>query len=95
MNAKSFLFSAAALTLAAGLAACEPGEREAEAETPVSAVEVETDLPPSAVSDQQLQEAADQAAGIAASPTPGAAVSPTPGAVVTGESATATTVTPQ
>ena len=51
---------AAALLSAGALAAC--GDREAESETPVAEAEVKTDLPESAVSDAQLQGAADAAA---------------------------------
>lgn len=52
------------------LGGCGEGERAAEADTPVSEAEVRTELPEGAVSDEQLQTAADAAANMAASPTP-------------------------
>ena len=51
------------------LAACD-SERSAEADTPVSEAEVTTELPESAVSDEQLQATANVAADMAATPPP-------------------------
>lgn len=59
------------------------GERRAEADTPVSEAEVTTELPESAVSDQQLETAANVAAEMAASPPPEVVAVPVP----TGEAA--------
>lgn len=49
------------------LAACD-SDRTAEAETPVSEAEVSTEMPESAVSDEQLEATANAAADIAATP---------------------------
>ena len=51
------------------LGGCD-SERQAEADTPVSEAEVRTDLPESAVSDEQLQTSANIAADMAATPPP-------------------------
>jgi hypothetical protein len=60
----------AATTLIAG---CNR-EREAEVQTGNAEVEVSTDLPPSQVSNQQLQSAAEGAAAIAETPGAGTSV---------------------
>lgn len=49
------------------LSACE-GDREAEAETPVSEAEVSTELPETVISDEQLDATANAAADLAATP---------------------------
>jgi hypothetical protein len=69
-RSKTWLSIGAALALSAGsLAACS-GEREAESETPVAEAEVKTDLPEEAMSDAQLQGAADAAAAAASTTSP-------------------------
>lgn len=77
--------SIAALTAAAAaLAAC--GGREAESETPVAEAEVETELPESVVSDEQLEATADVAADMASQPPPPAVVAvPVPGNAAEGQ----------
>lgn len=60
------------------LAACGDGKREAASETPVAKAEVETQLPASTVTDQELQQAADQAAAQASTPAPGTTMPATP-----------------
>lgn len=67
----------AALFGAALLAGCDD-TREAEAETPVAEAEVQTDLPEAAVSDQQLQAAANVAADMASQPPPAVVAVPAP-----------------
>lgn len=61
---------------AAALAACGDQTREAESKTPVAEAEVQTDLPAAAVSDQTLQQSADQAAAQASTPAPGTTGTP-------------------
>lgn len=65
---------ALAATAAAGLAlsACGDGERTATAETSVAEAEVTTEMPEGAVSDAQLEAAANRAAANASQPQPGA-----------------------
>ena len=53
---------------ALSLAACG-GDRSAEAQTPTAEAEVETDLPEEVVSDEELQDLANQAAAGAGSAT--------------------------
>jgi hypothetical protein len=65
----------AALAAAGALAACDDS-RHAESKTPVAEAQVKTDLPPSTVSDQTLQQAADQAAAQASTPAPGTTGTP-------------------
>jgi hypothetical protein len=60
--------AAAGASALLALSACGEGDREAEAETPVSEAEVSTQLPESVVSDEQLEATANAAADIAASP---------------------------
>lgn len=55
---------AAAVLLLGGLAACDD-TREAESETPVAEAEVQTELPQTVVSDDALQQTADEAAAAA------------------------------
>ena len=77
VRSKALLSIGAALLLSTGaLAAC--GDREAESETPVAEAEVSTDLPESAVSDAQLQGAANAAAAEASTIT-GATTAAVPG----------------
>lgn len=80
------LAAAAVLALSAGgLAACN-GERKAESETGAAEAEVKTDQPEAVVSDQSLQNAADNAAS--------AATTGTDASATTGAAAGATTTTP-
>lgn len=67
------------ITFAVLLAGCEEGRR-AEAETAVAKAVVTTEMPVGAVSDDQLQRAADTAARIA-STQPSVVAPGTPGAV--------------
>lgn len=69
----------------ASLAACN-GEREATAETAVADVEVTTEMPEGAVSDERLQAAADGAAVVASTRPPEVVViqQPAEGAATTG-----------
>lgn len=69
--------AAAAVGALVTVTACD-SERTAEADTPVSEAEVSTDLPESAVSDQQLQATANVAADIAATPPPEVVPVPVP-----------------
>lgn len=71
------------------LSGCD-NERSAEADTPVSEAEVTTELPESAVSDEQLQMSANVAADMAASPPPEIVAVPVPGGgTAAGENAAA------
>lgn len=72
------VFVTAAAFAALSLAACGDGKREAESQTPVATAEVETQLPESTVTDQQLQQTADQAAAQASTPAPGTTANPPP-----------------
>lgn len=76
-RARTALRAGAWLLAATALAGCER-ERTAEAETSVSEAEVSTELPPAAVSEQQLEATADAAAVVAATPPPTVVV-PAPG----------------
>jgi hypothetical protein len=78
-----------ALASAALVAGCSR-EREAEVKTGYAEVEVSTDLPPSQVSNEQLQSAAEGAAAIAETPGAGSSVvvSPTPTAPTAGSAPT-------
>ena len=67
----------ALLIAAAVLSGCG-GDREAEADTPVSEAEVSTELPESVVSDNQLQASANAAAQVAATPPPEVVFVPVP-----------------
>jgi hypothetical protein len=87
--------AAAVLASVTALAACGGGEREAESKTPVAEAEVTTSQPEEAISDQALQNTADQAAVAASTPEAGAAstgTATTPGA--TTQSTTTTTTNP-
>lgn len=66
-----------ALFAAALLAGCDE-TREAESETPVAEAEVSTELPESAVSDAQLEAAANVAADMASQPPPAVIAVPAP-----------------
>lgn len=68
------------ITIAVLLAGCEQGGRQAEAETAVAKAVVTTEMPVGAVSDDQLQRAADTAVRIA-STQPSVVAPGTPGAV--------------
>ena len=66
----------AALLAAAGTVAACGGERTAEAETDTSEVEVSTTLPEGALSDEQLQRQAEDAAQAASDSPPATMVVP-------------------
>ena len=92
MNLKQITTTAAVLASVAALAACG-GKREAESATPVAEAEVSTSQPESAISDQALQNTADQAAVAASQPEPGATSTGAMGGATT-ESTTTTTTNP-
>ncbi len=71
-------FPSIALVIGLGLLSACGGDRDAEAETPVSEAEVSTELPESVVSDNQLQATANAAAQVAATPPPEVVVVPVP-----------------
>lgn len=95
---RAFIVPAVALG-ALTLAACENGDRSAEAQTPTAEAEVETELPEEIISDEELQDLANRAAAGAGSatvptdPAPGSTggVQTTPGAAGTGGGTTGTT----
>lgn len=71
--------AAAGASALLALSACGGGDREAEAETPVSEAEVSTELPETVISDEQLEATANAAADLAASPPAQVLPVPVPG----------------
>ena len=93
MNLKQMTTGVTVLGCVAALVACG-GKREAESKTPVAEAEVSTSQPESAISDQALQNTADQAAVAASQPEPGATSTGSAMGDGTTQSTTTTTTNP-
>ena len=72
MMKSTVLMTAAAAAAALALSACGDNERTATADTSVAEAEVTTEMPEGAVTDAQLEAAANRAAASASQPQDGA-----------------------